>query len=214
MFRVAPPLELKKLEAIFRHKVFKMLLSQGKITQEMVAMLSTWRHSGFNVFLRQAQDGVCGKRISPKDDTAMENIARYMPLNLKDRKVTTPVSMLIMNGTNDPWMPYKRGYLIGSKVELISSPETALFWARAAGCKEEPLATLLPDVRPDDDTRVARMDYPDCREGIEVVLYSVENGGHTWPNGDQYMPEKIIGKVTRDIDANQILMKFFKKKRK
>jgi hypothetical protein len=55
-----------------------MLLSKGKITQEMITMLSTWRHSGFNVFLRQAQDGVCGKRISPKDDTAMENLARYI----------------------------------------------------------------------------------------------------------------------------------------
>jgi hypothetical protein len=56
MFRVAPPLELKKLEAIFRHKVFKML-NRGKITKEVIAMLSTWRHSGFNVF--------CGNRISP-----------------------------------------------------------------------------------------------------------------------------------------------------
>jgi hypothetical protein len=70
IFRVAPPLELKKLEAIFRHKVLRMLLSKGKITQEMIAMLSTWRHSGFNVF--------CGARISPKDDTAMENLARYI----------------------------------------------------------------------------------------------------------------------------------------
>jgi hypothetical protein len=50
MFRVAPPLELKKLESIFRHKVFKMLLAKGKITEKMIAMLSTWRHSGFNVF--------------------------------------------------------------------------------------------------------------------------------------------------------------------
>ena len=41
-----------------------------KITQEMIAMLSTWRHSGFNVF--------CGNRISPDDDTAMENLARYI----------------------------------------------------------------------------------------------------------------------------------------
>jgi hypothetical protein len=55
MFRVAPPLELKaklhvhkKLEAIFRHKVFRMLLNKGKITKELIAMLSTWRHSGFN----------------------------------------------------------------------------------------------------------------------------------------------------------------------
>jgi len=70
MFRVAPPLELKKLEAIFRHKVFRMLLNKGKITEEMVRMLSTWKHSGFNVF--------CGNRISPDDDTAMENLARYI----------------------------------------------------------------------------------------------------------------------------------------
>jgi hypothetical protein len=70
MFRVAPPLELKKLEAIFRHTVLRMLLNKGKITQEMVRMLSTWRHSGFHVF--------CGNRISPNDETAMENLARYI----------------------------------------------------------------------------------------------------------------------------------------
>jgi hypothetical protein len=70
MFRVSPPFELKKLEAIFRHNVFKMLLAKGKLTREMIAMLSTWRHSGFHVF--------CGNRISPNDDTAMENLARYI----------------------------------------------------------------------------------------------------------------------------------------
>lgn len=37
--RVAPPLELKKLDAIFRHKVFRMRLNRGKITKEMIAML-------------------------------------------------------------------------------------------------------------------------------------------------------------------------------
>jgi len=70
MFRVAPPLELKKLEMIFRHKVFRMLLNKGKIKKEMIAMLSSWRHSGFQVF--------CGNRISPKDETAIENLARYI----------------------------------------------------------------------------------------------------------------------------------------
>jgi hypothetical protein len=70
MFRVSPPFELKKLEALFRHKVLRMLLNKGKIMQEFIAMLSSWRHSGFNVF--------CGNRISPNDDTAMENLARYI----------------------------------------------------------------------------------------------------------------------------------------
>jgi hypothetical protein len=84
MFRVAPPLELKKLEAIFRHKVFKMLLAKGKITKEMTRMLSSWRHSGFNV--------CCGNRISPQDETAMENLEHeatviYTAKDGKEQKV-------------------------------------------------------------------------------------------------------------------------------
>ncbi len=70
MFRVAPRFETKQLEEIFRHKVFKMMLSKGKITQELVDMLMTWRHSGFNVF--------CGPRIQPGEEEANENLARYI----------------------------------------------------------------------------------------------------------------------------------------
>ena len=45
MFRVAPPLELKKLETIFRHKVLRMLISKGKISREMLAFQDSFRHS-------------------------------------------------------------------------------------------------------------------------------------------------------------------------
>jgi hypothetical protein len=68
IFRVAPPLDLKKLEAIFRHKVFKIFLAKGRITRNLISMLSNWRHSGFHVF--------CGNRLGPKDETAMGNLAR------------------------------------------------------------------------------------------------------------------------------------------
>ena len=46
------------------------LLYKGKITQDLVNMLMSWRHSGFNVY--------CGPRIQPGDDQAMENLARYI----------------------------------------------------------------------------------------------------------------------------------------
>ncbi len=36
----------------------------------MIAMLSNWRHSGFQVFR--------GQRIFPQDETGMENLARYI----------------------------------------------------------------------------------------------------------------------------------------
>jgi len=78
MFRVAPRFETKGLEEIFpakdgifdRHKVFKMLLSKGKITEDLVNILLSWQHSGFNVF--------CGPRILPGKEQAMENLARYI----------------------------------------------------------------------------------------------------------------------------------------
>ena len=68
-FRVAPHFHTKPLEVIFRHKVFKMLLSKGKITKDLFSILLSWRYSGFNVF--------CGPRIQPGDQQAMENLARY-----------------------------------------------------------------------------------------------------------------------------------------
>jgi len=70
MFRVSPRFETRQLEEIFRHKVFKMLLSKEKITEDMVDMLLSWRHSGFNVH--------CGQGIQPGDEQAMENLARYI----------------------------------------------------------------------------------------------------------------------------------------
>ncbi len=70
MFQVAPPIDTKTLEEIFRHKVFKMLLSKGKIIEDMVDMLMKWRHSGFNVF--------CGPKIQPGGENAIENLARYI----------------------------------------------------------------------------------------------------------------------------------------
>ena len=47
-----------------------MLIARGKISKEMIALLSTWRHSGFHVF--------CGNRIQPKEEEAMESLARYI----------------------------------------------------------------------------------------------------------------------------------------
>jgi hypothetical protein len=47
-----------------------MLLARGRITKDLIAMLSNWRHSGFQVF--------CGNRISPQEETAMENLAQYL----------------------------------------------------------------------------------------------------------------------------------------
>jgi hypothetical protein len=70
MFRVAPRFDPQALEEIFRHKVFRLLISKGKITEDIVKLLKSWRHSGFHVF--------CGNRIQPGDKDDMESLARYI----------------------------------------------------------------------------------------------------------------------------------------
>jgi len=70
IFSVSPAIDTKALEQIFRHKVLKMLLAKGKITQDMISLLDKWRHTGFNVF--------CGPRILPWHRRSMENLARYI----------------------------------------------------------------------------------------------------------------------------------------
>jgi hypothetical protein len=70
MFSVSPSVDTKALEQIFRHKVLKMLLKAGKITQDVIKLLNKWRHTGFNVF--------AGQRILPRNEKSIENLARYI----------------------------------------------------------------------------------------------------------------------------------------
>jgi polyhydroxybutyrate depolymerase len=67
----------------------------------------------------------------------------------------------------------------------------------------------MPVVDSADPTRVTETRYGGCRDGAEVVLYSIRGGGHTWPGGPQYLPAFIIGKTSRQIDATSVIWSFF-----
>ena len=47
------------------------------------------------------------------------------------------------------------------------------------------------------------------RNGTEVVLYTVQGGGHTW-GGQQDAPRIAGSRVCRDFDATQTIWEFFK----
>jgi polyhydroxybutyrate depolymerase len=56
---------------------------------------------------------------------------------------------------------------------------------------------------------VVKAQYAGCREDAAVVLYRIEGGGHAWPGGQQYLPEKIIGKTSQNLDASAVIWEFF-----
>ena len=41
------------------------------------------------------------------------------------------------------------------------------------------------------------------------LVVALHGGGHTWPGGYQYLPEFLIGKTNRDLDASETIWNFF-----
>jgi polyhydroxybutyrate depolymerase len=118
-----------------------------------------------------------------------------------------------MSGTDDPLVPYQGGEVgLGNikRGKSLSIAETVAFWRAHNDCPTVPVIAQEPDADPKDGTRVRTETYAPCRDASAVILYAIEGGGHTWPRGLQYLPEAIIGKTSRDIDANTILWNFFK----
>jgi polyhydroxybutyrate depolymerase len=124
-----------------------------------------------------------------------------------------PVSVLIVNGTDDPLVPWEGGdiHLGRTKLgEVLSVADTVKFWVGKDQCASSPVITQLRDKDPADGTKVRKESYGGCQDGAEVVLYAIEGGGHTWPGGPQYLPESIIGRTSREFDASEVIWQFFK----
>lgn len=131
------------------------------------------------------------------------------------RDPARPISALLVAGTMDPLVPYgggeigfKRGQKSG---KVVSVAETITYWATFNQCPPAPTITMEPDRDPQDGTRVRREAHGPCRDGTEVILYAIEGGGHTWPGGQQYLPARIVGRTSKDIDANEVIWSFFKR---
>jgi polyhydroxybutyrate depolymerase len=149
--------------------------------------------------------------------TAISPVDGSIPsMLLHECSPSKPVSLLAINNVNDPLVPFNGGEIFGHfhmvKLGLVlSANESILFWVNQNKCSTTPVVSEEPDRDPKDGTRVTRKEYGNGIQGTEVILYSVDGGGHTWPGGFQYLPAWLIGKTSRDIDANEVIWEFFKK---
>ena len=133
---------------------------------------------------------------------------------IPEMKPSQPVSLLVIQGTEDPLIPYEGGPIRLPKRKkgqiLTSTDETIRFWVGVDGCEPTPQEWNVPDLSPSDECTTTAYRYSGGRNGAEVILYKVEGGGHTWPGGYQYLPKKRIGNLTRDFSANEVIWRFFK----
>lgn len=124
----------------------------------------------------------------------------------------TGVSLAVFNGTEDPLVPYNGGQITvfrRHRGEVLSTDETIRIWRQKNRCNPEAGVSELPDLAV-DGTRVTKIEYSRCKNESKVVLYRIEGGGHTWPDGRQYLPVRRIGRTSRDINACDEIWEFFR----
>ncbi len=129
----------------------------------------------------------------------------------RSRCGTQALSVLMINGTEDPIVPWEGGEVrFGDQtLGLVSSPRRTFdLWMSHNGCHGVEVS-MIPDFVPDDGTRIERWKAKDCRDGVKVELFAVQGAGHTWPSGWQYLPESMIGPISKDIDAAVAAWRFF-----
>ena len=198
--------KLAKFPQADMQRVYAMGMSNGGIFCQQLAMALSGRFA--------AVASVCGQLPLPL-------AARFSP--------RSPLSVLLMNGTEDPVVPYpggevgmvrrwgpKKGSKKGSG-RVISTDRNLRLWVRHNHLPPKPTTTDLPDKDPGDGCRVQHLRWGRASNtndsGISVELYRVQGGGHAIPGRPQYLPKKLIGRACRDIDGTQVIWDFFMRHR-
>jgi polyhydroxybutyrate depolymerase len=142
---------------------------------------------------------------------AVASVAATMPDTLPPLcKPARPISVLFMHGTKDPIVRIDGGPILRNRGSNVSLAEASSFWRKWDATDSKPHTENLPD-RVHDGTHVHFDRYGGGKDGTEVVIYTIEGGGHAWPGGAQYMPAFLVGKASKNLDATQAIWEFFKR---
>ena len=143
---------------------------------------------------------------------AIAPIVMPLPDFLEDdcRRDGPPVGLALMNGTDDPLVPYDGGWIAfgdDRRDRVLSTDRTIALWRERNGCGRNADSIRTIDTA-DDDMRVIRSDWTSC-SGAPVTLYRIEGGGHTFPSGRRSLLEIVVGPVNRDINGADEAWAFF-----
>ena len=119
----------------------------------------------------------------------------------------SPASIPMMIGLNaeDGIVPPEggsvRGAGSGTLGTFLSADETVAFWADNNDCQGDPTSDTL------SNTNISVQQYSDC--AASVIYYSIGDAGHTWAQGNSFLPSIIVGDTNDDINLGAEIWEFF-----
>jgi len=120
-----------------------------------------------------------------------------------------PVSVLIMNGRDDPLVPFDGGAVGKTHGSIVSTERALQLWLAADDLSGKPTTRDVVAAKTGDCAEQWRS-WSGGKDGSAVTVIAFAGGGHTWPGGAQYLPKSIVGAVCPELDAAQTIWNFFK----
>jgi polyhydroxybutyrate depolymerase len=134
------------------------------------------------------------------------------PENMAVTPKKQPVSVLIMNGTDDPINPWQGGDVVlwpilGNRGPVLSAQASIDYFRNLAGLEGAPQVTKFQDTDPDDGSTVERS-FWSAPGNFRVALYTIKGGGHSVPHPAMH-GWRLLGHSNRDIHAANEIWEFF-----
>jgi polyhydroxybutyrate depolymerase len=124
-----------------------------------------------------------------------------------------PVPVIFINGTADPLVPYKGGYVTVFKQKrgkVLSVDKSIDSWKKINGCTEKASEKPFPDINKRDGCTAVKTVWANpVNKNIKVEAIKIQGGGHTWPGTNQYLPARLVGQTNRDFNGCDEIWNFF-----
>lgn len=193
-------------DVLFTRNLIDFVVSEYQANVSKVFAVGT--SNGGHMAMRLAQE-------IPDKITAFASIAASNPVNSQCTNSVVPISALIINGTDDPILPFEGGQMIDDRGEVFSAEETINYWTIRNGTDTTPIVTDVLNIDTTDECTVRKYLYGNGTNNTEVAFYEVVDGGHTEPSiAERYSIffKLIVGEQNGDIEMANEVWDFFKTK--
>jgi len=137
----------------------------------------------------------------PDGIAAVGSVAGAYPQSEEFCPNSKPVPVVIFHGTADKLAPYQGGKSPIAPFPFANVQELTARLAQRNKCIGSPVDSRIAPV-------VHRLAYANCAENADVVLYTIEGGGHFWPGG-KHMAEWVAGQTIDEFGATKVMWDFF-----
>jgi polyhydroxybutyrate depolymerase len=154
----------------------------------------------------------------PKKITAAAAFIANMPLHSECKPPQEPIPMLIMNSTDDPFMPWLGGEIKSHGGSVLSARETYDFWTTLNRSNQKTVENIVfADSNGKDHSTVTGKCFTSSalkhQQSAKTCVYTIVGGGHVAPSVQhdtpKWMQKRILGWQNKDIESADVAWRFF-----